>query len=490
MQTPVEILSDLGLLKTNKKGKLKGTFKDFDIESMDKRKLSFDWIHLGLTDVQIGQLRSLLASNSVLIPPRTGHMGNWGDIAHGRAGLIDYNKTIIADFKVGYPLIYSNNQTEDAAMQNGDSIYLPGSIVEKGSCKELELYTWSGQEFIQMSRSNSLFTPFVLTPVEGKFVPITHLHWERMIQHSTFPFSKFDATVVENWELVSRILHILVESSIKDHSIELQDIFAHEVSLNGIVKRSSIHTSGNGFQVGDVYYSSVSELVNASMLPLFAVTKPDEFFGNMHSWPKAIPVISKLVSTILFPLLNTHYPNYDIDRNTMTKPFNPHFHWGALSFAGYPPYKKGTFANKDNIKVIEKMHQIIVDNFSTVDPTLFVLLPASPLTLCPTSAHEQDYEPVNQLLKSVQQSTVGMENKPNLMVEEINTIVDRWLGQHRNNLSGYYLNRFSSKRSVLNKVVNLPDYSRAIEVPAFNSLTFKQGSIIVGCLIEQLGNLV
>ncbi|MRB61398.1 hypothetical protein GH880_28340 [Bacillus thuringiensis] len=488
VNSPIEILTDLGVLKTNKKGKIKGVYKDQLIEEMSTRKAAFDWIHLGVTDVTIENFHRVLENNPHLVPPRTGHMGNWSDIANGRAGMIDYNKTVTADLKRGYPLIYSNNQTEDTQMENGDWIYLPGSLIESGNRKLLKLYTWDGKQFVERSRENSLFTPFVLTSLDGELLPLTKFHWDKMTKYNHLDFVMFDSVVIQNWKLVSDMLRTLVKTSIDNPTIniELKDIFAHEVSLDGTIQRSNIEFDGSGFKVGDTYFDNISELVEASMLPLLAVAEPDSFFDNMSSWPKKVPVISKMITTMLFSILNAHYRNCQIDRETMCQPFNPHFHWGALSLAGYPPFVKGTFSNRTNLKKISDMQQVILQNFPEIDPTFFVLLPVAPFTLYPTSVNPQDFEPLERLAYKVQESTRGLENKPNIMMKEVGGIVENWIFENESKLSNYFLNKFSKRRSVLNEI-DLPEYSEYVELPAFKTLTFKQGCIITGHLLNQLG---
>lgn len=485
---PLEILKDLGIIKQNKKGKIKGVYKEQKIEQMKVRKSGFDWIHLGNTDVKIKDLHRVLSNNPHLIPPRTGHMGNWSDIANGRAGIVDYNKTIIADLKIGYPLIYSNNQTEDKNLINGDGIYLPGKVIDKGESQELNLFTWDGKTFVKRDRSNALFTPFVLTDYQGELQPITKIHRDIMIKYKNFNFVMFDEEVLNNWDVVKSILKILIQSALhNDEKFTLRDIFAHEITLDGIVKRSDIQIIDSGFKVGETIYKNMDELINASKLPFIAASRPNNFFNNMKDHPRTIPALSKLISIILFSVLDTHYPLERKVEEELKTPFNPHFHWGALSLAGYPPLKRGTFANKDNIKKITNMQDLIVNELPNIYPTFFVLLPAAPFTLYPTNVHKQDHEVIEALIEEVTKETHGLENKPNIMINKVNTIVNNWLEINKEHLSGYFLNKFASKRSVLNDV-ELPDYSVYEELECFKELTFRQGCLIVGSLLKALDN--
>ncbi|MBG9590195.1 DUF6025 family protein [Cytobacillus firmus] len=486
---PIEVLLDLGVLRRNKKGVLKGVFKEHSLTDLIERKEGFDWIHMGVTDIKIGDLQKVLKEYKQLVPPRTGHMGNWEDIANGRAGMIDYNKSVITDLKLGYPLIYSNNQTEDSSMLQGDWIYLPGSKVQYGKKEELELFSFDGTEFIKRDRNSSYFTPFMLTKIENTMTPLTSYHWENMKHLVEFKFRMFDSLVVERWDLVSSILQTLVQYSLSEQLFGIGDIFAHQVTLSGEVNRSDINYLGNNkFKVGNTLFESANELISASMLPLLAVSNPNNFFNNIATYPKNVPVISKSVTTMLFAILNTHIPtNTDNEANKLNYPFSPHFHWGALSLGGYPPYKKGTFSNKDNIRLLKEMKKVIIENYPEINPSFFVILPAAPLTIFPTSAQPGDHEYLRNLVSRVQQNTVGLENKPNLMLKAVEATVTDWLNENKGFLSEYFLNKFTNRRSVLNSI-DLPEYSEIVEYEEFSNLTFKQGCMIVGSLLEKLND--
>src|SRR5688572_21896525 len=100
-RTPLEIVEELGL--SNR----------IDVEALAARRCSYDSIHFGLHHVPIGSLITLIQDEPFLRPPRTAHIGNWEDIAKGRAGAMDFNK-VICKWNLGYPLIYPFTKTETA----------------------------------------------------------------------------------------------------------------------------------------------------------------------------------------------------------------------------------------------------------------------------------------------------------------------------------------------------------------------------------------
>ena len=58
--------------------------------------------------------------------------------------------------------------------------------------------------------------------------------------------------------------------------------------------------------------------------------------------------------------------------------------------------------------------------------------------------------------------------------------------KYKGELSDYFINKFTNKRSVINQI-ELPEHSDLLDIPEFDNLTFKQGCIIVGILLDKLG---
>jgi hypothetical protein len=482
-RTPVQFAAELGLLGDEPNAKLPPA----RLEELGRRTCAFDWVHLGQTDLSIGKLLSLIESDTRLLPPRSGHLGNWEDIAHGRAGAMDFNRAI-AGRGLGYALIYCFNQTEDAALQGGDWVYLPGSLVDQGRRTELSLFTWDGTRFVRRTRELPLFTPFVLSEVEGQLVPITRIHWNRMQRFRAFQFRLEAAVIREHEPLVRAILHTLLEEAAvqKNARRAFQDLLSHQVALDGRMWRTSIERQGAGYRIGEVSYASTAELVDATMLPFLAATEPDAFFARISELPRCMPIMSNLLVAMLSGMLGTHYPGCTSDRATMTQPFNPHFHWGARDMAGYPPRRKGYFAEKSTIRSARQICQAIIDRFAEVDPLFFILMPSAVFMVCPTSAHPRDGVLVAELIASVRHATDELAGRPEQMADMIGQVVREWLSAARGALSGYFLDRFHARRGVLH-TGELPRDSEPVEPEGFRALTLRQACMMVGALVETLG---
>jgi hypothetical protein len=482
-RTPVQIAAELGLLAEGRDARLTPDMLD----ELARRACAFDWVHLGRTDLEIGQLLSVIESDARLLPPRSGHMGNWEDIAHGRAGAMDFNRAI-AGRGLGYALIYCFNQTEDAALQSGDWVYLPGSLVDQSRRTELSLFTWDGARFARRTREQPLFTPFVLSDVEGELVPITRIHWSRMRRFEAFRFRLEAAVIHEHESLVRAILHTLLEEAAtqKNARRAFQDLLSHQVSLDGRMWRDSIERHGAGYQMGEARYASTAELVDATLLPFLAATDPEAFFTRIAELPRCMPIMSNLLVGMLSGMLGTHYPGCAIDRATMTQPFNPHVHWGARDMAGYPPRRKGYFAEKSTIRSARQICQTIVDRFESVDPLFMVLLPAAIFMLCPTSAHPRDAERMAELIASVRRATSEPTGRPEQVMERTDQVVRQWLAGARDTLSDYFLERFHARRGVLHAGA-LPADSAPVEPEGFRALTLRQACMMVGALVGASG---
>ncbi|HYF63324.1 MAG TPA: DUF6025 family protein, partial [Herpetosiphonaceae bacterium] len=300
--TPLGLLKRLGALETHE--------SQLMIEAFSTRQLGFDWMHLGMTDLAIGTLLDVIRSVPALAPPRSGHLGNWDEILNGRAGMMDFNLAICGQ-NLGYPLIYCFNQTEDATLQQGDWVYLPGSLVSHGRRQELPLFTWDGTCFRRRDRSQPLFTPLVNVEFDGHLVPLVTVHWARMQQGSSLPF-RLEATVFHRHAgLLKQILLVLLEDASHQANPRraFQDLFSHQVSLDGRMSRAEVQREGAGYRVGEAVYSSADELVGAALLPFMAVAEPDQFMQIIGGLPGRFPLISNTLSGVLSALLSTHYPD-------------------------------------------------------------------------------------------------------------------------------------------------------------------------------------
>ena len=78
-RSPLQIIDALGLGDV------------IDVGDMASRKCAFKAVHMGERDLPIGSLLDLIGADAALCPPRTGHIGNWGNIGLGRPGAMGSN---------------------------------------------------------------------------------------------------------------------------------------------------------------------------------------------------------------------------------------------------------------------------------------------------------------------------------------------------------------------------------------------------------------
>ncbi|HYF66280.1 MAG TPA: DUF6025 family protein, partial [Herpetosiphonaceae bacterium] len=166
------------------------------------------------------------------------------------------------------------------------------------------------------------------------------------------------------------------------------------------------------------------------------------------------------------------------------QPFNPHFHWGARDMAGYPPSKKGYFAEKSTIKSYRKLCQTIIGSFSEFDPVFVLLLPAVIFALWPTDHHSGDQEAIADLIRQIRRHD-GQSSGQAEQAAVIDAIVARWLADRAGHgVSGYFLNRFAPRQGILNHATFAR--SMPIEPEGFRDLSIRQACMAVGSLINHL----
>lgn len=449
---------------------------------------SFDWTHLGQSELSIGALVHLLRDEPLLSPPRSGHIGNWEDIALGRAGAMDFNHAICSK-KLGYPLIYAFNQTEDDALASGDWVYLPGSLASRGARVSLPLSTWDGVRFVRRSREHPLFVPFVMTELGGETLPLTQVHWRRMqaISHLRF---RLEAAILHSQRarLTPMLAALLEAAAHRDNPRRaFGDLISHVASLDGRVARSSIRRDAAGYWLDDDNFPSTEALVEAIFLPVAAVAEPGEFFDRIGRLRRRLPIMSGLLAGVFSAILATHYPDVAFDRDTMARPYNLHFHWGARDMAGYPPRRKGYFAERTTTRSIRQICDTLISEFSDFDPLFFILMPAAVFMLCPADVHRGDSEALASLFSLVREGTAAYAGTTDdRMMGEVDRIVHAWLVTAQAKLSPYFLNRFNARRGVLHET-EVPEASRAAEPDGFLELSLRQACMIVGALTDALG---
>lgn len=480
--SPLALLESLDLIGEGQPGEKISRER---IDQFAQRRCAFDWLHLGQTDLAIGRLLDVLSAHPHLLPPRSGHMGNWEAIATGHAGAMDFNRSASAQGR-GYPLVYELNQTEDASMTHGDCVYLPGSLISDGQRVELPLHTWDGHGFVLRDRSRPLYTPFVRSHDQGPLEALTRIHARRMAGLTQFRFGFESEMLMRDDSTLRAILATLIEDAVAQSNarIAMQELFGRQASLDGIVTRQDMFRNDGVYSMNGTDYGSVEETVDTALLPLLAATAPERFDAMIAALPRQIPLLSASMIQMLLGMFSTHYPDSQIDRATMTQPFNPHFHWGARDMAGYPPVHNGYFARRLRVKNAARICGTVLDNFSQIDPLLFILMPVTIFMLCPTSVHEGDHALVADLIKRVRKQSAQADDRAQAM-ELVQAVVQAWLAEVEGRISPYFLARFERRSGVLYKAAP-PPCNEPVEPAGFRDMSLSEACMTVGALMVAL----
>ena len=424
---------------------------------------SFESVHLGLSELRVGALLELVRGESV---PRTGHLGNWDDIAHGRAGALDFNQAICAGGH-GYPLIYGFNQTETES--GGDTVYQPGSIVEHGRREPLALSTWDGSAFVRRDRSRPLLCPLVRT----EHGPLVEVH-RRRLARLPWPV-RFEAElIVEHRDRVRAMLVSLLEAAGQRDNARsaFADVISHAVSLDGSVARCALEREGTGYRLDGCLFASAEALADHALLLFQAVVEPAALFDRIASLPARLPMVaSSVLGRILLAVLAPRAG----ERNV-------HLHWGARDMAGFPPRQKGYFAVRSRTRSLRLICDVLVREHA-IAPITFALLPAAIFMLCPTTAQPRDAELLAGLFAAVGDAAPDRGQPGAALAERVEAVTHAWLAREGTALSPYLLARFPPRSGVPHGA-RLPA-SLPVEPAGFRALTVRQACAIVGALVER-----
>lgn len=431
-------------------------------------------VHLGTTDVTVGALLDALRADPALVPPRTGHLGNWEDIAAGRSGPMDFN-TAICGGGHGYPLIYGFTRTE-AATEGGDEAYQPGSLIERGKRHVLPLHTWDGTRFVRRDRDRPLFCPLVQAEVDGQLIPLVELHWRRMLALPGYRFRQWAAVLTDRAPLVTDMLTLLLEqAAAQGRNQAFAELISQAVRLDGEVRRCDLRPDGGGYVLDGHRYPSARALAEAVMLTVRALVEPADFFARMRDLPPVLPVMSLQLTNVLFALLDAHHP--DAPAGPPERPFVTHLHWGARAMAGCPPRRGGYLSRRSTVRSLRAITDPLTRHFEEAAPVAFVLLPAQAFMLCPPSTAPADAEALTELFGAVRAAGGGAVAHDTAL---------SWLDSHRDRLSPYLRGRFRSGGGV--PADGTPrDAAEPVEPAGFRDLTFREACAAVAAFEEVLG---
>ncbi len=445
-----------------------------DADALAAGAKSFVPVHTGTQDLRIGTLLDVLHRHPDLVPPRTGHLGNWEDIALGRSGPMDFN-TAICGGGHGYPLIYGFTRTE-AESEGGDEAYQPGSLIEQGKRDTLTLHTWDGRRFVRRDRGRPLFCPLTQAEVDGALVPLVDLHWRRMRRIPGYRFRQWAAVLVDHAPLVTDMLTLLIEQA--DAGVKkgtrLPELISQSVRLDGEVGRCDLVREGSQYLLDGHPYPSARALAEAAMVLVRALVEPAAFFEQLPGLPPVLPVMSLQLTNVLFGLLDTHHP--DRPAGAPETPFITHLHWGARAMAGCPPRRGGYLSRRSTVRSLRAVATPLVRHFDEANPVAFVLLPAQSFMLCPPSTAPADAELLAGLFKTV--LAAGPDGSYDATLG--------WLTEHADRLSPYLRGRFKDGSGVPADGASR-DPAVPVEPDGFRELTFRQACGAVAAFEEVLG---
>lgn len=451
------------------------------LEDLTLGRRAFDWFHLGTSRLLLEDLFTFLQGPDFLSPPRSGHLGNWSEIAQGRGGLLDANDVVCRKNRLGHPFIYDCNQTEDWELRKGDNVYLPGSVVEKGRREQLPLWTWDGDRFRERSRETGLFVPFTQTVQNGELLPLTELHRARDARIPDYTFSYHSSVLLESETRVREVLRHLTKGALdtSNPAKTLPHVFDHVVNVQGTVFRPAIQRDDGAFRVDDLVFTDTDALIDKALLPLVAADSPEMVLSRMDQLPALMPLLSAGAIILLYALLNTHYPGHADSPELAREPLCIHLHWGADQMAGYPPLHPGYFSK--TARSIDWLHTRLLAQRPDLPKVLLLLLPMSIFTLCPNNTSLNDQEIMSELFIQVREALSSAAPEPEEEVKIAERIVSRWWERSRGSLSRYFKSKFTSQRSI-HVPFSSPEPSFPVALPGFKALAIREACLLVGLL--------
>ena len=460
-----------------------------DLQNSDAlRRPRFRWRHFGRADTPIRRLLKVFGQRQFVSAPRTGHLGNWQEIAAGRAGAMDGNALICRNARFGYPLVFDLNQSEDLEITRGDTVHVPGSVIDAGRREILDLFSWTGSRFALLDRKESYYVPFLATRDERSLLPVTSLHRKLDNELTDFNFIYYSSLLTDHWSAVRATLTHLLNRAIESSEPEslLKLIVNRAVSLDGRVHQRRLQLDDGILRIGDARYADVDRFVEAIRIPILAASRPDRFFSEIGSWSAAHPLLSAPVHSLLMGVLKTQYPDFGLEASpagAIDEP-NVHLHWGAVQMAGFPPRKKGHFVSGS--RYVRRLFDLLAGRSPVPDPLYFILLPSSIFMLCPSSAYPKDRTLLSNLFERTYRLTRSGGRRRTVTQPEVDGLVEAWWAAGHSGLSQYFIGSFARRRSIYTGGP-VPVGGRPLLCETLKRLTVAQASMLVGALYEVIG---
>ncbi|MDX6742365.1 DUF6025 family protein [Actinocorallia sp. A-T 12471] len=388
-------------------------------EELAGRGRGLAWRHLGRSAAAVGDAVAALRATPGS-PPRTGHAGDWGDVWGGRSRVLDYNAVVCRDLGAGRPLLYDFTQTETAALDGGDTLFLPGSLLRGGVRETLPLLRLVGGRFVPHDRTEPLFLPFVKTRREGGEVPLLRLHRERA--RPPVPVEYHSELWARHRARITEILTVLVESAPDGRALE--QVFGRAVRRDGGVERAPLVRDGRGFRMGDTWYGSARDVADAALLAVAAATAGDAYDAVMRALPESVPLAGVDVVALTYAVLGAHRPDRAPAADGRPE---VHVQWGALAMAGHPPGSKGYFFRR--AQKAAWMYDVLVRALPWVSPIMFVIAPIAPFLLWAPERDTTDLDALEALLNRVG-ALAAAHPSPGRLAPEVRKAVAAWTADH------------------------------------------------------------
>jgi hypothetical protein len=469
-----ELLARLGISNeqlTSQSGK-------FSREGNVSADYHFKWAHLASTHTKLRCIRDL-AADGHLLPPRTGHIGNWTEIGAGRSGPMDFNAAICRRRQFGYPLLNDLTTTETLDGGLGDSVYLPGSMVDRGKRRLLPLYSWTGDDWEIQDRSESYYVPVVQVGTPMGLIPLTRFHRDRDQRECGIELSYYSDLIRIHEDDIVKLLVKTIESELDDGSKEelLRAVLHNCMSSDGRIRKLELQLSPHsGIHVNGCHYRSVEAVIRATLTTVLVASECQSFENLVAGFRPFTPLFSGPLHTVLYALLDTHHPagRRPLEHGNKTV---VHVHWAATQMAGYPPLVKGYFAS--NIRHYRRLSTRLAAHMNSTRTVIYIVAPASVFTLCPSSMFPDDTLRLATLFLEIAGRCSDTSLTSTEMQPVVSGIAKSWWSRNSKSISNYYKSNFGARRTVA--IDSVPsEGGQPVILEEFLELTFMQLSALVG----------
>lgn len=448
---------------------------------------AFGWANLSESETRVGEVVDAIRTAGVRIP-RTGHIGNWTDCASARSGSLDYNFAVCEQLGVAAPLIFDLNQSEDADATAGDTIYLPGSVVESGVRTRLELMTWTDRGFRPVADRQPRFVPMLAVRREEQVVPLTRFHRDRIASIGGTPVDYQSDSLLRDRDALARLLLAALRglraSSRRERLWET--LADRTVTRDGIVRRRRMQVSDEGIVIGDRTLAD-DAVVEWLIRPLEIASDPDRWQSQFSELPDELPLLSNhAVYALLIALAPLCRLGATPSQTGAVDPraTNVHLQWGAIGLAGVPPIRESYFEN--NRKRVRSLFDLWRASPDVGLSGFFGVLPGPTFLLMPREDAPADVTAVSALCDAFAEAWTqrGASRGPD---EACRAIVARLAGPpDRPAFSDYFTARFRHFRSPLHGC-RIGASCGLVAPDAFLAMPSSAAAALVGLLWERFG---